>query len=168
MLICCVYPQLIITSCLKCCLICCKQVQVFPIDPLQTPTVARTLSSCTEPKKRRCSKSISLPVSPVALLKSTLPIVLHWECMTQCKKSFKYKWYTVEQCSRIDNIICISCLQAIWLLKYNLNTPRKAAIIEFFGLHISFPLKRVSCSTWRTLQFSDRTKHCCKSNSTCK
>lgn len=54
MLICCVYPQLIIISSLKCCLISYKQVQaaqVLPIDPLKTPTVMRPLSSHTEPKE---------------------------------------------------------------------------------------------------------------------
>lgn len=78
-LICSVYPQLIIISCLKCCLISYKQVQaaqVLPIDSLKAPNVTRPLSSHMEPKKRHCSKSIILLVS-LALLKSTLLVAQH-------------------------------------------------------------------------------------------
>lgn len=64
MLICCVYPQLIIITSLTCRLISYKQVQVvqvLPIDPLKTPIVTRPLSSHTEQKNwRHRFKSISL------------------------------------------------------------------------------------------------------------
>lgn len=41
--------------------------QVLPIDLIKIPTVMKPPSSRSEFRKRHCSKSISLPVSPAPL-----------------------------------------------------------------------------------------------------